>query len=191
VPPALAARIVYDPPLPAGRDQLTQKMPMGSVIKCMAVYDEPFWRDEGLSGQVASDTGPVRITFDNTPSTGSPAVLLGFIEARDAREWGARPAGERRQAVVECFTRYVGRRAADPVEYLERDWSAEEWSRGCYGAHLAPGVLTQFAPALTAPVGAIHWAGTETASVWAGYIDGAVRSGERVAREVLAALEHA
>jgi monoamine oxidase len=198
IPPALAGRIVYDPPLPGRRDQLTQKMPMGSVIKCMAVYDEPFWRADGLSGQVASDTGPVRITFDNTPSTGSPSarvprqvggVLLGFIEARDAREWGARPAAERRRAVVDCFARYFGPRARSPLEYLERDWSAEEWSRGCYGAHMAPGVLTQFAPALTEPVGRLHWAGTETASVWAGYIDGAVRSGERVAREVLAALE--
>jgi monoamine oxidase len=189
IPPALAGRIVYDPPLPAARDQLTQKMPMGSVIKCMAVYDEPFWRAEGLSGQATSDTGPVRITFDNTPDSGTPAVLLGFIEARDAREWGARPADERRRAVVDCFVRYFGRRAASPVEYLERDWSAEEWSRGCYGAHLAPGVFTQFGPALTAPVGAIHWAGTETATVWAGYIDGAVRSGERVAQDVLAALD--
>jgi monoamine oxidase len=189
VPPALAGRIVYDPPMPARRDQLTQKTPMGSVIKCMAVYDEPFWRREGLSGQVASDIGPVRITFDNTPHTGAPAVLLGFIEGRDAREWSERAPDERRRAVVDCFARYFGPRAANPVEYLERDWSAEEWTRGCYGAHLPPGVLTQFGPALTEPVGAIHWAGTETAAVWAGYIDGAVRSGERVAREVLTALD--
>jgi monoamine oxidase len=189
VPPTLAGRIVYDPPLPARRDQLTQKMPMGAVIKCMAVYDEPFWRAEGLSGQATSDTGPVRITFDNTPHTGSPGVLLGFIEARDAREWSARDIDERRRAVVNCFARYFGTRAATPLEYLERDWSAEEWSRGCYGAHMAPGVFTQFGPQLTEPVGLIHWAGTETAAVWAGYIDGAVRSGERVAREVLAALQ--
>ncbi|MHB8670431.1 MAG: flavin monoamine oxidase family protein [Acidimicrobiales bacterium] len=184
VPPALASRIHYSPALPATRDQLTQRMPMGSVIKAMAVYEEPFWRTEGLSGQATSDVGPVQLTFDNSPPEGRPGVLLGFLEGRHARELGAWALADRRRAVIEGFARFFGSRAASPLEYIEIDWSAEEWTRGCYGAHLPPGALTQFGPALRTPCGRIHWAGTETSEVWCGYMDGAVRSGERAAAEV-------
>jgi len=186
VPPTLAGRIDYRPPLPSRRDQLTQRMPMGSVIKLMAVYPEAFWRAEGLTGQATTDEGPVQLTFDNSPASGSPGVLLGFIEGEQARVAAGWSVSERRRAAVECFTRFFGARAAQPTEYIERDWSAEEWTRGCYGAHMPPGVLTQFGPSLREPCGRIHWAGTETAEVWCGYMDGAVRSGERAAAEVLA-----
>jgi len=185
VPPTLAGRIEYQPVLPAQRDQLTQRMPMGSVIKVMCVYDEPFWRADGFTGQGTSDEGPVQITFDNSPPSGPPGVLLGFIEGRAARQLGGQPRDVRRRAVVECFSRFFGPRAEHPREYIERDWSGEEWSRGCYGAFMAPGVLSQYGPALRHPCGRIHWAGTETAELWCGYMDGAVRSGERAAAEVL------
>ncbi len=184
LPPTLCGRIGYDPALPGLRDQLTQRVPMGSVIKCEAVYASPFWRDAGLSGQVTSDTGPVRITFDNTPQDGSPGVLLGFIEGNDARVWSARTAADRRQAVIDSFVRYFGSAAANPTNYIEHDWSAEPWARGCYAGFLPPGVLTSYGTALRAPIGRIHWAGTETAEVNAGYMDGAVRSGQRAAAEV-------
>ena len=184
VPPTLAARIVYDPPLPPHRDQLTQRMPMGSVIKVMASYDEAFWRADGLTGQATSDVGPVRITFDNSPPSGTPGVMLGFVEGAEARELSAWSEERRRAVVLDCFARLFGPRAAAAHEYVELDWSAEEWTRGCYGANLPPGALTQFGPALRQPCGRLHWAGTETATLWAGYMDGAVRSGERVAAEV-------
>ena len=185
--PALAGRIAYDPPLPGYRDQLTQRMPLGTVAKCMAVYDEPFWRGEGLSGQGISDTGPIKLTFDNSPPDGSPGVLLGFLEGRQARELGRLPTEQRRQAVVDCFRRLFGPRAAAPERYIERLWAEEEWTRGCYGAYMPPGAWTSHGPALREPVGPIHWAGAETATVWNGYMDGAVRSGERVARTLLEA----
>ncbi|MGH7896193.1 MAG: flavin monoamine oxidase family protein [Candidatus Binatia bacterium] len=184
LPPALCGRVEYDPPLPGLRDQLTQRFPMGSVIKCEAVYPRPFWRDVGLSGQATSDTGPVKITFDNTPPDGSPGVLLGFIEGSEARQWGARPAAERQQAVLASFARYFGAQAMSPTGYIEHDWSAEPWTRGGYAGFMAPGVLTSYGPALRAPVDRIHWAGTETAEVSNGYMDGAVRSGQRAASEV-------
>jgi len=185
--PALAGRITYDPPLPAARDQLTQRTPNGSVIKCMAVYERPFWRDQGLSGQAVAMSGPARVLFDNSPHGSDRGVLLGFLEGRDARALSDRPQSERRAAVLAGFARVFGGRAADPIEYVDRDWSSEVHTRGCYGGHLPPGTWTAFGPALTAPVGRIHWAGTETATTWSGYIDGAIESGERVAREVLAA----
>ena len=185
-PPALAARIEYDPPLPGARDQLTQRMPMGAVIKCIAVYDEPFWRDEGLSGQALSLPGPAQVIFDNTAPGGS-AMLLGFLEGRDAGNLGSLPEGERREAVLRGFQRLFGRQAAHPTLFIERNWSAEPYSRGCYAGVLGPGAWTQFGRVLREPVGRIHWAGTETATRWMGYMDGAIQSGKRAAAEVMQA----
>jgi monoamine oxidase len=185
VAPTLAGRIAYDPPLPGFRDQLTQRMPLGTVAKCMAIYDEPFWRDEGLSGQGTSDVGPVKLTFDNSPPRGSPGVLLGFLEGRRARELGRLEASERRAAVIDCFARLFGPRAARPDGYVERLWAEEEWTRGCYGCHMPTGAWTAYGPALREPIGPLHWAGAECATVWAGYMDGAVRSGEAAASAVL------
>jgi monoamine oxidase len=188
LPPALAGRIAYDPPLPGFRDQLTQRMAQGTVIKCMAIYPEPFWRGEGLTGQGTSDVGPVRVTFDNSPPDGTPGVLLGFLEGRQARALGRRSPEERRDAVVGCFVRMFGPRAAAPDAYVERVWADEEWTRGCYGCAMPTGAWTEFGPALRAPIGPLHWAGAETATVWSGYMDGAVSSGEAAAADVAAAL---
>jgi monoamine oxidase len=188
IPPVLAGRIEYEPELPAMRDQLTQRMPMGSVIKTMAVYDEPFWRKDGLTGQMTDVAGPAQLTFDNSPPSGRPGVLLGFVEGSHARELSGCSQKDLRRQVVDCLVRCFGPEAKDPREFLELDWSAQRWTGGCYGAHLPPGVLTSYGRALSEPCGAIHWAGTENASVWAGYMDGAVRSGEAVAAEALSAL---
>ncbi len=189
VPPALAGRIEYRPPMPALRDQLTQRTPMGSVIKVQAVYDEPFWRRDGLSGRAVSDAGPIKVVFDNSPRGGSPGVLMGFIEGGDGRRLAGASEEERRQVTLDCFSRYFGPAAARPVQYVERNWPAEEYSRGCYGAVFPAGTWVSCGAALREPVGRIHWAGTETATVFPGYMDGAVRSGERVAAEVLACLQ--
>jgi monoamine oxidase len=186
VPPALAGRIEYDPPLPGPRDQLTQRMPMGSVIKCMATYDEPFWREDGLSGQAISLPGPTQVVFDNTPPNGSPG-LIGFLEGRDARELAQVPEAERREAVLRGFQRLFGRRAAHPVLYVDKDWSAEPYSRGCYGGVFGPGAWTGYGRLLREPFGRLHWAGAETATRWMGYMDGAIQSGRRAAAEVLQA----
>ncbi|MFI0480483.1 flavin monoamine oxidase family protein [Actinomadura sp. 9N215] len=297
VPPPLAGRIRYTPGLPGDRDQLVQRMPMGRVIKVNVVYDEPFWRRDGYSGQVTSDRRPFGITFDNTPESsttpgtgatpatgaasatgavsasgaasasgavsasgaasasgaepergavsasgaapesgavsvggaalesgaepgsgavsgsgaepgsgamsgsgaepergavsgsgaelgsGAPGVLVGFLEGRHADVAARLTAAERRAQVVADLAGYFGPRAKEPVAYIERDWAAEEYSRGCYGAFATPGTLTRFGPSLRRPVGPLHWAGTETATRWAGYIDGAVESGHRAARE--------
>jgi monoamine oxidase len=186
--PALAGRLDYHPQLPALRDQLTQRVPNGSVIKCEAVYDKPFWRDAGLTGQVVSDASPIRVTWDNSPPGGKPGVLLGFIEGTSARIYSRKSVRQRRTDVLNNFATYFGKQALSPTAYYEKDWSKEEWTRGCYGGYLPPGVLLDYGPALREPVGRIHWAGTETSTIWAGYMDGAVRSGQRAAKEALAAL---
>jgi monoamine oxidase len=185
VPLAVGAAIRYDPILPGARAQLLQRYPMGSCVKCMAVYDKPFWRDEGLTGQATSDTGPCRVTFDNTPNDGAPGVMMGFIEADEARYWTQQPADRRREAVIGSFVRYFGERAAKPRGYMEKSWAEEEFTRGCYSGYTPPGVLTSFGDSIRRPHGRLHWAGAETATLWNGFMDGAVRAGERAAKEAL------
>jgi monoamine oxidase len=186
--PMLAGRIAYAPALPARRDGLTQHVPQGSAIKFEAVYPRPFWRTAGLSGYSNSDRPPVHFTYDNSPPSGRPGVLLGFVVGSDARRLGALPARARRQAVLGAFAHLFGAQAARPRTLIEHDWSADEWTRGCYAGYFPPGVWSDFGPALREPVGRLHWAGTETAEVFNGYMDGAVRSGERAAAEVAAEL---
>jgi monoamine oxidase len=188
IPPTLAGRIDYKPALPPLRDQLTQHMPQGTLMKFEAVYDTPFWRAQGLSGQVVSENGPIKVTFDTSPSNGSPGVMMGFIGGHEARAWEDRSADERRAAALQNLANYFGNEALNPREIVEFNWSTEVWNRGCPVAVLAPGTLIDFGTALRTPVGRIHWAGTETSTFWNGYMDGAVRSGERAAKEVLAAL---
>ncbi len=187
LPPALCGRIAFDPPLPARRDQLTQRVPQGSIIKVEAVYPTPFWRDAGLTGQAVSDVGPVAATFDSSPEDGTPGVIMGFIGGDDARVWGLRSQAERSAAVLDLFSHFFGPQALNATNYIEHDWSEDPWTRGCPVGVMAPGVLSMYGPSLRAPIGRIHWAGTETAEVWNGYMDGAVTSGLRAAQEVLTA----
>jgi monoamine oxidase len=184
IAPALAGRIDYEPAMPALRDGLTQRMPQGSAIKFEAVYPKPFWRAMELSGYTNSDRPPIRFTYDNSPPTGKPGVLLGFVVGADARALGQRGAAQRRRIVLSAFERLFGPQAAHPRELIEHNWSNEVWTRGCYAGYMPPGVWSDFGAALRAPVGRVHWAGTETSEVFAGYMDGAVRSAERAAAEV-------
>ena len=160
-------------------------MPAGSVIKAFAVYDEPFWRHEGLNGQAASDVGPVKVTFDNSPPSGSPGILMGFFEGKEARVWARRTEAERRAAAIGCFTRYFGPRAAraDAVRRARLDGRGVH-AGAATAAHFAPGVWTSYGEAWREPAGRVHWAGTECAPEWNGYMEGAVRSGEAVARRI-------
>jgi len=186
VPPPVAGRLQYDPLLPSLRDQLTQRMGMGTLMKAEAVYDEPFWRKDGLTGQAVSDTGPAKITFDNSPPDGSIGVLMGFIGGREARTLGQLPLEEQKAKALQSFANYFGEQAKKPKDFILMNWSTEEWTRGCPVSVLGPGTLLDFGTAIREPVGRIHWAGTETATYWNGYMDGAVRAGERAAGEVLA-----
>ena len=188
VPPHLAGRIEFAPRLPAIRDGLTQRVGMGATIKCVATYASPFWRGQGLSGEAVCTGGPVTVVFDNSPRDGGRGALLAFVVGRHARALGARPAEERRRAVLDVLARLYGPSARDPMEYVEMDWSEEAWTGGCPTSTVPPGVLTSFGAALRAPIGRLHFAGTETATQYCGYMEGAIESGERAAREALARL---
>jgi monoamine oxidase len=186
VPPTIAGRIDYDPPLPMNRDLLTQRSPMGWGMKVFAAYPTPFWRKAGLNGFV-SNIDPDSIlsgVFDNSPPDGKPGVLYGLIEGDAAREWGPRPAAERRAAVLDAFARFFGPQAREPIDYLEQDWASMPWIRGGATMVFAPGTWSEYGAALRAPVDRIHWAGTETAVEQWGSMDGAISAAMRAVHEV-------
>lgn len=188
VPPVMAGRIGYEPAMPAARDYLTQRSPMGWGMKCFASYPTPFWRAAGLNGFVSNPTPGAMIdgVFDNSPPSGSPGVLFGLMEGDAARTWGPRPAAERKAAVLELFATFFGPAALTPTDYLEQDWATEPWIRGGASLAFAPGTWTEYGAALREPVGRIHWAGTETAVEQWGTMDGAISAAKRAVDEVLA-----
>lgn len=182
VPPALRGRIDFAPALPPSHAQMAQRWPAGVLSKAYAVYERPFWRDHDLSGQGLSDTGPVFITFDAGPAhAGAPGVLLGFIGGVYAREWDELAPAERRARALSSFADLFGPRALDAIGFIDQRWGAEPWVGGGPTAAPGPGAVVPYAGALAAPVGSILWAGTETADRWTGFMDGAVRAGERAA----------
>jgi monoamine oxidase len=185
IPPALAGRIDYDPILPFERDQLTQRYGQGTLTKVAIVYDQPFWRAAGLTGSALDLSGPMNFTYDDSPPAARPGIVFGFIGGDRARSYNRMQAARRRAAVLAQLERYFGRRARNPRSFHETSWAAEEWTRGCPVGIPSTGALLAYGPQLRQPVGRIHWAGTETSTFWNGYMDGAVRSGERAAAEVL------
>ncbi len=188
LPPNQLRRIRFAPALPARRDRLWQRMPAGRAIKCIAQYRQPFWRNQGLSGEAVGGSGPIEIVFDNTEAGRSAGLLMGFISGPAADRWGAAPDDERRAAVLRSFAEFFGTPALEPIDYVDRDWGAQEWTRGCYTALMGPGVWTSYGEELRAPIGPLHFAGTETACRWHGYFEGALEAAERSVREVAATL---
>jgi monoamine oxidase len=189
IPPAHRAGIVFSPALPGEYDGLAQRWPQGTLSKVYAAYDKPFWRAEGHSGQALSDDGPVFITFDVSPGglgdQAGPGILLGFA---DARTFDPLSPADRRERALSCLASIFGDAARDPIDYIDHCWGTESFAPGGPTAAVPPGSWTSYGPWLRKPVGAIHWAGTETADEWTGFLDGAVRSGKRAAAEVAALL---
>lgn len=185
VPPTLAGCIEYQPGVSVARDQLTQRFAMGATVKVLVTYEHSFWRDAGFSGEVVSADGPLSIVYDNTSHDGKQAALVGFIVGKHARQWSSQPEADRERRVLAALAGYFGDRARLCQGYHELDWGTEPWSRGCPVGGLPPGVLSTSFANLRKPEGRIHWAGTESATEWMGYMEGAIQSGERAADEVL------
>ena len=161
---------------------------MGSVVKALIAYRTPFWRAMGLSGDVVSDEGAFSPVMDACLPGRPEGILVGFFEGEHGRAASRMTQQQRRRAAVRCLVEYFGPEAADPIDYVDHDWLAERWSGGCYAALGTPGFWTSLGPALRTPCGRIHWAGTETATEWMGYFEGAIQAGERAADEVEGAL---
>ncbi len=185
VPPALALEIAFDPALPDDRTALYRNAAAGWETKTLVVYDEPFWRADGLSGQSAEPGSAAEVTLDASPSSGRPGVIASFTFGSVAQRFQALGEDARRAAVVDALTARLCARAAKPVQVIETSWWNEQWSRGCAMAHFGLNTLSRYGHLLREPFGRVHWAGTETSTISHGAIDGAVRSGERVATEIL------
>lgn len=187
--PRDANRIQWSPALPLKRQRLMNDMPMGSVIKTVAIYKQPFWRDAGLSGEMVCDKDPLGMCFDATPTLADGShphgALVGFILGNKARHWSERNPSTRREAILQQLAHYFGKAALQPIDFIQKDWCADEWTQGCYTGLMPAGLLSQYGDTLRQPCQRVHWAGTETATEWMGYFDGAIQSGERAAAEVL------
>jgi monoamine oxidase len=181
VPPAHRMSIEFTPPLPSEYEQLATHWPQGRLSKAYAAYPTPFWRANGFSGMALSDEGPVFITFDVSPHADGPGILMGFA---DARAFDSLPDEQRRRDSLRCFAALFGDDALKPLDYVDYRWGTEEFAPGGPTAAVPPGSWTRYGQWLREPVGPIHWAGTETAEEWTGFLDGAVRSGQRAAAEV-------
>ncbi len=185
IPPPAVGAIEFYPALPAAHARLLRTIQMGAVWKTFAIYERPFWRDAGLNGLAATPEGFVTVTFDNSPPDGSRGILMGFVLGRQARQFSLLQEAERRREVLDTFTRFFGPQAARPLRYVDHSFSDDAWAQGCYAGVFPPGAWTEAGAALRRPYGRIHWAGTETSAVWNGYIEGAIRSGEREAQALL------
>ena len=187
VPPPVISKIEFSPELPSARMQLIQQMKMGAVIKIHVAYATPFWRKQGLTGAVASTDRALSIVFDQSPEDESCGILVGLIESDHAKALSTMDEDARRELLIADLVYYFGNDALKPIEYVEQDWIKEPYSRGGYAAYMPPQLLSSFGEDIRQPVGRIHWAGTETATEWMGYLDGALQSGIRVAEEIISA----
>lgn len=202
VDPVATRHIDFEPRLPLARDELTDRWASSKMVKIHVVYETPFWRDQGLSGEFLSDSGLVRVILDNSPPdaevgiltglTGSPVTddhrVSGVSGTEDPSIFDVGNRDERRRAVLDALTRYFGPAARNQIQYVEKNWADEPWIKGC-SPQVPLELLTGYGSALVEPVGRIHWAGTETSPVWAGHMEGAVRSGEHAAAQVMDLLD--
>ena len=185
VPTPLVDTVAFDPPLPSSRLAVQRRMPMGATAKVVAVYDEPFWRADGLTGEAVLTDGPVQVIFDNTSADGSVPAMLAFVTGSPAHVAARGTEDALHDAVVAAMVRAFGPRAGRPTRLVSKQWVHERFTGGCPVANLAPGAAMH-ASALTRPVGRIRWAGTETATEWTGYMEGAVVAGRRAAQDIVA-----
>jgi monoamine oxidase len=179
IPPNLQREIHFEPPLPSLRAQLLEQCEMPSVTKIVLVYSKPFWRELGLNGSVKSDNGPINETVDSSPEDGNRGVLTVLVTGEAARSL-KNPNEEIPLALVP----FLGERAANPLQIFVENWSEQAWTRGGYGIHFAPGVITNYGKVLLEPIECLHFAGTEKATKWRLFMEGAVHSGKQAAIEV-------
>ena len=185
VPATLLPKIAFSPALPMKKAAFHSRMSMGSAIKYWIAYDRPFWRDQGLNGMIMVDDHPCAPCFDASPPGQDKGIIAGFFDGNHALNYSDMGMDARRDLLVEMLVEHFGEEARNHIEYIDNDWTAEKWSGGCYGAYAPPGLYASYGHVLREPVGPLHWAGTETSPKWTGYIDGAIRSGDRAAEEVM------
>ena len=185
VPTALRNQIQWEPCLPASYYAISQRMCPGAVLKFIAVYDEPFWREDGLSGLSTDGSRTVRVTFDQSPPGGHPGMLAAYSFGRSAYALMHKPAVERRETVLTALQTSFGKRVSEIGLYIEQDWINDAWARGGFCSFAGPGTWSSLGDWIAKPHGVIRWAGSETIKEGFGTMSGAVRSGKSVAQDIL------
>ncbi len=183
--PVLYPRISFVPPLPRLQQQMHQHISMGFVIKVHAVYDRPFWREQGLSGTAFSPYELSHEAYDNTNHGDERGTLVGFVSDRNADDLFRLDAAERKERILESLSHYYGPEAKSPIVYYESDWGSEEWTRGAYAASFDLGGLHRYGADLRTAIGPIHLACSDMAGAGYQHVDGAIRMGHRAASEIL------
>ena len=183
--PVLYHRMSFVPPMPRLQQQMHQHLSMGFVIKVHAVYERPFWRDAGLSGTAFSPYELSHEAYDNSNHGDERGTLVGFVSDRHADDLFRLDAAERRERILESLSHYFGPAAKEPLVYYESDWGAEEWTRGAYAASFDLGGLHRYGADLRTPVGPIHFACSDLAGAGYQHVDGAIRMGRLVARNII------
>ncbi|WP_426321243.1 flavin monoamine oxidase family protein [Microbacterium sp. E-13] len=185
--PILYPWIEFVPALPRLKQQMHQHISMGFVIKVHAVYDRPFWREQGLSGTAFSPYEVSHEAYDNTNHGDERGTLVGFVSDRNADDLFRVSAEERKERILESLSHYYGPEAKNPLVYFESDWGAEEWTRGAYAASFDLGGLARYGADLRTPVGPIHFACSDMAGSGYQHVDGAIRMGRLVAANIVEA----
>ena len=187
MPPAISARIIFDPALPAMRQQLNQHYPMGTVVKLLIRYESPFWRQENRSGfgTVDASSGLLMFYADSTDPKSKDGVIVSLISGSQYDQFAAISPPYRKAAVLDELAMYLGPKAKFPTAFDYADWPAEQFVQGSYAGYLPPLAWTRFGPSLVEPHGAVHWAGTEASPKWPGYFEGAIIAGKNAAEEIL------
>lgn len=193
VPPNMLINMKFDPCFPPYKQLICENLPIGHLTKFIVIYKKAFWKENGYSGEIVSNggetevagvsRGPLSACFDATTNNGTPAIV-GFIAGRQGVEWHNKTEMERKTAVIHSLALALGSEALDFVNYTEKIWADEPYTGGCPIMFGVPGTMYAF-PHLRLPFDKLHFAGTETATVWTGFISGAIQSGERAAKEVL------
>ncbi|KIW11211.1 hypothetical protein PV08_10511 [Exophiala spinifera] len=189
IPPPLLLKVEFEPQLPVQKTQLLMRMPMGAYWKIFAVYPRPFWHGSGLRGEGVSPDGIAALINDVSQEDRSRGMLMAFVVGTKAYKFAAMDEKTRREAVLEQLKACYGEQAASPVKMSIHSMMNEPWSSGCPVASVAPGMWTSLGEWVRKPIDRLYWAGTETATSWSGYMEGAVQSGQRAAKEVLLSLK--
>lgn len=186
LPPTIIPKIDFYPALPKRKNALHKRLVMGSAIKFWVLYESPFWRERNFSGSILVDDMPCTPIYDVSPTGQDLGVMAGFFDGDHALRYSGESKETRKQVVIETIEKFYGHQALTPVDYVDNDWTSEEWSEGCYGAFAGPGIYHRYGEWLKKPFGPFQWAGTETSPIWTGYIEGAIHAGENAAQATLA-----
>ncbi|WP_427019061.1 flavin monoamine oxidase family protein [Pseudarthrobacter sp. P1] len=189
VPPNLYSRVSFEPPLPRRQHQMHQHQSLGLVIKVHAVYETPFWREDGLSGTGFSASSLVQEVYDNTNYEDPRGTLVGFISDEKADYAFTLNDEDRKKEITASLAGFLGEKALAPVAYYESDWGSEEWTRGAYASSYDLGGLHRYGMDQLTPVGPIHWSSSDLAAEGYQHVDGAVRMGQFTAAKLIADLK--